>query len=306
MRKKVTINQIADKCKESASTVSIVLNNKPGVSDATREEIMMVAKKLGYAIKRPAVTIHQNKLNTLGMLVKTDPGLLPPSNPFYSRVIAGVDEACKDLGLNLLFSMLSVDENNRPQKMPQFINGNQVDGFLMVGAFLDETISSVLSKWDVPIVLVDGYSDTESYDMVISDNFHAAYQAVEYLIKRGHKHIGLVGGEPDCYPSLRERRNGYLRAMKEHGLRTTYTADFNIGQTNAQEKAAKLIRDNPKITGLFAINDNIAVETIRAVQSLGLKVPKDISVIGFDDTNLATSISPTLTTMHVDTVAMGQ
>jgi LacI family transcriptional regulator len=308
MRPKATIRQIAEKCKVSISTVSIVLNNKPGVSEATRKEVMQVAQKLGYAVKTKTQpgTIHHKKLNTLGMLVKTDPDLLPPANPFYSHIINGVDEACKGLGLNILFSMLPVDENNRPQKVPQFINSNMVDGFLMVGAFLDETVSSMLSKWNIPIVLVDGYSDTASYDMVISDNFHAAYQAVEYLIKLGHKHIGLLGGDEDCYPSLRERRNGYFRAMKESGLQKTYSADFNVNQPNFQETITKFIRDNSQVTALFALNDNIAVEAIRAAQSLGLNVPRDISVIGYDDTHLATSISPALTTMHVDTVAMGQ
>jgi len=164
----------------------------------------------------------------------------------------------------------------------------------------------MLNKWAVPIVLVDGYSDTKSYDMVISDNFSAAYQAVEYLIKRGHRHIGLVGGEPDGYPSLRERRNGYFRALKENGLSDSYPADFNINQPSTHEKVVTLIKDHPEITALFAVNDNIAVDAIHAVQYLGLKVPQDISVIGYDDTHLATSVSPALTTMHVDTFAMGQ
>jgi LacI family transcriptional regulator len=308
MRPKVTIRQIADKCKVSVSTVSIVLNNKPGVSDAKRNEVLSLAQKMGYTVKPPAskAGIRHKKLNTMAMLVKSDPGLLPPANPFYSRIIQGVDDACKNLGLNLLFSMLPIDDNNRAQKVPHFINSNMADGFLMVGAFLDETVSSILTKWNVPIVLVDGYSDTESYDAVISDNFRAAHQAVEYLIKLGHKHIGLVGGETDCYPSLRERRNGYFRAMKENDLQDVYSADFNINQQSAHEKVAKLINENPKITALFAINDNIGVDAIHTIQNLGLKVPQDISVIGYDDTHLATSVSPALTTMHVDTIAMGQ
>jgi LacI family transcriptional regulator len=304
MGSKATITQIAEKCKVSVSTVSIVLNNKPGVSEATRAKILQTAEKLGYEV-RPKTTLHHKKLNTLGMLVKTDQNILPPANPFYSHIINGVDEACKDLGLNILFSMLPVDENNRPQKIPNFINSNMADGFLMVGAFLDETISSMLSKWNVPIVLVDGYSDTESYDMVISDNFRAGYQAVEHLIERGHKHIGLLGGGPDCYPSLCERRNGYFRAMKEHGLQTTYSADFAVNQSNFQEQVTDFLKKNPRVTAVFAINDNIAVDAIRAAQSLGLNVPKDLSVIGYDDTSLATSVLPNLTTMHVDTVAMG-
>ncbi|MFT3891650.1 MAG: LacI family DNA-binding transcriptional regulator [Anaerolineales bacterium] len=306
MRAKTTISQIAEKCKVSVSTVSIVLNNKPGVSDSTRNQILQMAEKMGYEIRsKPRQgSLPQRKLNTLGMLVKTDNGVLPPANPFYSQIINGVDEACKDLGMNILFSMLPVDESNRPDKVPNFIKSNMADGFLMVGTFLDETVSAVLNKWNVPIVLVDGYSDTESYDMVISDNFRAAYQAVEHLIAQGHKHIGLLGGEPNCYPSLQERRNGYFRAMKEHGLQT-YSADFTINSGNFEERAKSFLRENPQVTAIFGINDNIAVSTIRAAQALGIKVPNDLSVIGYDDTHLATSLSPALTTMHVDTVAMG-
>ena len=161
------------------------------------------------------------------------------------------------------------------------------------------------TRREADIVLVDGYSDTETYDMVISDNFGAAYQAVERLISHGHQHIGLLGGEPDGYPSLRERRNGYFRAMKDHGLSKTYHADFTINEGNFEQYAADFLRKNPELTAIFAINDNIAVSAIRAAQSLGLRVPKDLSVIGYDDTRLATSITPSLTTMHVDTVAMG-
>jgi len=306
MSEKVTISQIANQCKVSISTVSLALNNKPGISEAVRKQVKEVAKSMGYSVKPSTATVRHQKLNTLGLLVKTDPGVLPPSNPFYSRVIAGVDEACNDLGLNLLFSMLPVDENNRPQKIPQFIKSNMADGFLMVGAFLDETISSILDQWTVPIVLVDGYSDTERYDMVVSDNFGASYQAVEHLISMGHKHIALVGGDAECYPSLRERRNGYFRAMKEHGLEDTCVVNFNISKSKGEEEVTELLKNYPQVTAIFGINDDIAVSAIHVAQRMGLNVPEDISVIGYDDTDLAITVSPQLTTMHVDTVAMGQ
>ena len=306
MSNKVTIRQIADQIGVSISTVSLALNDKPGISSELRARIKDAAKGVGYPIKSSPVAVHHEKLNTLGLLVKTEPGLLPLSNPFYSRVIAGVDEACKDLGLNLLFSMLPVDEHNRPQKLPPFIQDSMVDGFLMVGAFLDETISSILDEWTVPIVLVDGYSDTERYDMVVSDNFGASYQAVEYLIGLGHKHIAMVGGEPDCYPSLRDRRNGYTRAIKDNELDSLYYANFNITRSQGEAEITSLLQNNPQITALFAINDNVAVGAIRAVQSMGLKVPEDVSIVGYDDTVLATTVSPALTTMQVDTIAMGQ
>jgi LacI family transcriptional regulator len=306
MSNKVTIRQIADQFGVSISTVSLALNDKPGISSELRARIKGAAKSAGYPIKSSSVAVHHEKLNTLGLLVKTEPGLLPTSNPFYSRVIAGVDEACKDLGLNLLFSMLPVDEHNRPQKLPPFIQDSMVDGFLMVGAFLDETISSILDEWTVPIVLVDGYSDTERYDMVVSDNFGASYQAVEYLIGLGHRHIAMIGGEPDCYPSLRDRRNGYTRAIKDNELDSLYYANFNITRSQGEAEITSLMQNNPQITALFAINDNVAVGAIRAVQGMGLKVPGDVSIVGYDDTVLATTVSPALTTMHVDTIAMGQ
>ena len=306
MSNKITISQIAEECGVSVSTISLALHNKPGVSDELRAEIKSTAKKMGYSFKKIPLNVHHEKLNTLGLLVKTDPDMLPPSNPFYSRVIAGVDEACKDLGLNLLFSMLPVDEHNRLQKFPPFIKDNMVDGFLMVGAFLDETISTLLEDWTVPIVLVDGYSDTERYDMVVSDNFGASYQAVEYLIGKGHKHIAMIGGELNCYPSLRDRRNGYTRAVKNSGLENLYYANFNIARSQGETEIATLLKNNPQITALFAINDNAAVSAIHVAQNIGLRVPEDISVVGYDDTVLATTVSPTLTTMQVDTIAMGQ
>lgn len=305
MTEKVTLQEIAHLCGVSLATVSLALNHRPGVSAAKRQEILAAAERLGYS-SRGAQSVYPGRLNTLGLLIKSEPGLLPPSNPFYSRILAGVDEACQEMGISLLFSMLPVDEQNRPMRLPPFVESGGADGFLMVGTFLDESIATLLAEKHLPIVLVDGYSDTERYDMVISDNFRAAYQAVEYLIGQGHRHIGLVGGGPACYPSLQERRNGYLRAMKENGMAQTYLADCGMDPAGVLEAATCLLRENPHLTAIFGLNDKIAVEVIRAAQKLGLRIPQDLSVMGYDDTDLATSISPALTTMHVDTVAMGQ
>lgn len=306
MSGKVTIRQIADQFGVSIATVSLALNDKPGVSSELRAKIKGAAKGAGYPMKPSPLKIHHQRLNTLGLLVKAEPDLSSPPNPFYSRIIAGVDEACKDLGLNLLFSTLPVDEHNLPQKLPPFIQDSMVDGFLMVGAFLDETIASMLEEWTVPIVLVDGYSDSGRYDMVVSDNFGASCQAVEYLIGKGHRHIAMVGGELDCYPNLRDRRNGYTRAMKDNDLGGLYYANFNAASSQGEMEIMELLKNNPQITALFAINDNVAVGAIHAAQKMNLRVPDDISVIGYDDTILATTVSPSLTTMHVDTIAMGQ
>lgn len=306
MANKVTIAQIAEACGVSTTTVSLVLNDKPGVSEETRSRVLEVAQELGYL---PAINATSRKnpgLTTVGMVVKSEPGLLPPSNPFYSQIIAGVDEACQDMRINLLFAMLPVDRNNHPRNVPPLMDNSAVDGLLMVGTFIDRTIYTILGQRTLPIILVDGYSDTGRYDMVVSDNFRAAYRAVEYLIKKGHRHIGLVGSEPEGYPSLRQRRNGYFRALKENEISQSYVANFNVNRSQGEEETAALLTENPKVSALFCVNDNVALGALRAARRLERRLPQELSVLGYDDTYLATSVSPSLTTMRVDTLAMGR
>jgi LacI family transcriptional regulator len=206
----------------------------------------------------------------------------------------------------LLFATLPVDEDNSPVKVPQLLYNENVDGLLMVGTFIDETFTSIPARRIPPIVLVDGYSNSESYDTVTSDNFRAAYQAVSYLIKKGHRDIGLVGSEADSYPSLRERRNGYLRAMKENNLDQVYIANFNINRSKGYDETIALLQEFPHITALFCVNDDVGSHAIRALKALGKRVPGDVSIIGYDDTYIALNTHPALSTMHVDTLAMGR
>jgi LacI family transcriptional regulator len=110
----------------------------------------------------------------------------------------------------------------------------------------------------------------------------------------------------DSYPSLSERRNGYLRALKENGLNNLYLADFNVNRSQGEVETAQLLAEHPQVTALFCVNDNVAHGALRAAQQLQRRVPRDLSIVGYDDTYLATSISPPLTTMRVDTLAMGR
>jgi DNA-binding LacI/PurR family transcriptional regulator len=303
---RVTISNIAQKSGVSPATVSLVLNNKPGVSTTTRARVLEVAEMLGYPLRPASASSRANRLSTLGMIVKTDSYRAPYENPFYSRIIMGIEDACRSNGIVLLFSTLPVDTQNRPAETPTLLNHNNVDGLLMVGTLVDETIMSTYSRHTLPIVLVDAYSSAENFDAVITDNFGAAYQAVEYLIKKGHQHIGLVGGEPNGYPSLRDRYNGYVRAIKENAIAKTYIADFNINNTKGYDEVTLLLKENPQITALFCINDEVAVTSMRAAHEIGRRIPLDLSVVGYDDIYLAQNVSPALTTMHVDTIAMGR
>jgi LacI family transcriptional regulator len=306
MTGKVKFADIARQSGVSVPTVSLVLNNKPGVSEDTRKRVLEVAEQLGYPLKSTATQKNNKSLTTVGMVVKIDPDIPPQANPFYSKVILGIEDACRRNGINLLFAALPVDENNRTLEIPQILNNGFVDGLLLVGTFLDETFTLVASRRPIPIVLVDGYSKTESFDSVVSDNFRAAYQAVKYLIDKGHRYIGLVGSDDNCFPSLRERRNGYLRALKENEITEGSIANFNINKSHGYQETISLLQEHPQITALFCVNDEVGSTAIRAAQSHGKRVPEDISIIGYDDTYFAANTHPALTTMQVDTVAMGR
>jgi LacI family transcriptional regulator len=308
MNRKVTIIDIAQKSGVSLSTVSLVLNNKPGVSQDTRSRVLAAASDLGYPLLPNSSQGRSTppNLTTIGMLVKTDPDIPPQANPFYSKVIIGIEDACRRKGINLLFATLPVDENNRPAEVPQLLVNSSVDGLLLVGIFVDESFSSLSGRLTPPVVLVDGYSNTDHYDTVVSDNFHAAYHAVDYLIQKGHRRIGLLGSDPNSYPSLIDRRNGYLRAMKENDLSETFISNFNINKSKGYQEAQNLLAEHSQITALFCLNDDVGSAAIRAAKDLGRRVPEDLSIIGYDDTYIAANTTPALTTVHVDTVAMGR
>lgn len=311
MPKSITLADIARKSKCSVSTVSLVLRDKPGIPDETRQRVLKAARALGYRAKnrrvsQPAAGSQPGRLHNVGLILKSEPGIVPQANPFYSYVLAGIEEACRREKANLLLATMPVDDNNIPLDMPRLLSEDGVDGLLLVGAFVDETLLHVLHAAPLPVVLVDAYSKSNEYDSVESDNLRGAYEAVTYLIDHGHRHIALIAGRADAYPSVRERRAGYLQALRDHGVAETYIADCPLRVDCAFEATTALLQAHPQITALFGSNDEVSISAMRAAQALGRRLPEDLSVIGFDDIDLAQHVSPALTTMHVDKVAMGR
>jgi LacI family transcriptional regulator len=305
--RRVTLADIARKSDVSLTTVSLALRNKPGagIPAETRQRILDAARTLGYRIKTTNGEPTQ-RLAHIGVVLKARADDIPQENPFYSLVLAGIDAACRQNRINLLYASLPVNEDNYPLEMPRLLDEEHVDGLLLVGAFVDETLAHVLCKKSMPVVLVDAYSDSTPYDAVVSDNYQGAYQAVSYLIENGHRHIGVVGGHRHAYPSIRERRRGYADALQDHDIANIYSIDCPYQLDEAYLATQACLEKNPQITALFGVNDKVALSVSRAVQSMGKRVPEDVSVIGFDDIELAHLASPALTTMQVDKIGMGR
>ncbi len=304
MGQRVTLGDIARQSNVSLATVSLVLRGKPGINTETRQRVLNVARGLQYRTRPHVDLVTEPGLQRVGMLIKTRAGDPPHSNHFYAPVLAGIEAACRRHHINLLVATVPVDTDNHPEELPRMLQEDDLDGLLLVGAFVGSTITRLLERRHVPTVLVDAYAAENSYDAVLSDNIRGAYEAVSFLIQNGHRHIGMVGSLPNAYPSFEERRRGYRQALHDHAIPEHYFADCR--PEAAAEATANLLRQSPQVTALFCCNDAMALDVMQAAQALGRRIPDDISIIGFDNIDLAEHVTPALTTMHVDKISMGR
>lgn len=299
---KITLADIARVAGVSISAVSMALRQKPGLPAETRQRILQSADELGY---RRKTNSSAAKLRTLGLVVKSEPDLPPQANPFYSYIIAGIEETCRRKRINLLYAAMPVDEHNLPLELPSLLTENSADGLLLVGAFVDRALGDILRKATLPLVLVDAYSEFGDYDSVVSDNLFSARQAVLHLIEHGHRHIGIVGSAPDAYPSILERLRGYEQAIRDHKL-TFYYVDCEYDRLSAYQATTAALNKFPQLSAIFGCNDELTLGAMSAARDLGKRIPEDVSFVGFDDIEQAARANPPLTTMRVDKRGMGR
>jgi DNA-binding LacI/PurR family transcriptional regulator len=310
MDKRATINDIAQRSGYSAATVSLVLNHRAGVTNQTRDRVEKAAEALGYdltRLKRKRQTANKS-VTTFGLLLRLTEQQFSQTNPFYSVVVMGIEEACRQQNIQLLYNHVHVDLRNRPCEIPKMISNRRLDGLMLVGTFLEEPLLQALIDTKMPVVLVDAYSSRPIFDSIVTPNFSGAYEAVHHLIQRGHRRIAMVGASPGIYPSFDERRQGYLSALRDNYIDDGRFMDcvVHVSGEGFYETAHQLLHDHPETTAVVCANDSMAIEVIRAAQALNIRVPHDLSVIGFDDIDAASYITPALTTVQVDKVNMGR
>ena len=305
MGDRTTLRDIATKAGVSLTTVSQTLNNKGAISKPTRNKVMVAAQQLGYQQRVQSAPRLNAPLGMLTMLIKRDPDEKAP-NPFHYYVMQGIEEQCRQLGLELRYSSIAVDENSRVLELPSATDLRNTDGFLIVGAVVEDGRAFISTLGERPVVFVNGYLYGASYDRVCIDNRAGAYDATLYLLGQGHTRVGFVGGGARVHPSINERREGYLRALEGARIKTSYVADSLILTPNHAAEAAKgLLEAHPAITALVAASDNVAMGIYKAAETLGLQVPRDLSVMGFDNLHSVAHLSPPLSTMNIDKEYLG-
>lgn len=302
---RATLRDVAGQAGVSLTTVSQALNNKGAISETTRHKVIAAARHLGYRPRTLPAPRPQARPGTLTMLVKRDPDEKTP-NPFHYYVMKGIEAQCRQFGLELRFSSVAVDENSRVLEPPPASGLAHTDGVLIVGAVVEDGAAFLAGLGERPVVFVNGYLRGAGYDRVCIDNRAGAYDAARYLLGRGHTRVGFVGGGRDVHPSLNERREGYLRALADAGIDASYCADSLVLTPDyAAEAARALLEAHPDVTALVGASDNVAIGIYRAAAHLGLRVPHDLSVIGFDNVHGVEHLSPPLTTMNVDKEFLG-
>lgn len=301
---RVTIADVARESGVSPATVSLTLRGKPGVSPETRQRVLDSAQMLGYIVNPPSAAA-EGSISSLGLLMKIRPNDELSSNHFYAPVLAGIESFCRQRQINLFYAQMPVDEDNNLLEAPRLLQKQEADGLLIVGAWLHEPMVQFLQKQSTPVVLVDAYAIPDVYDAVVTDNETGAYQATRYLIDNGHRHIAIVGSLPQAYPSIQQRRGGYLRALAEQGLEPHFI-DSYLDPRPALPATLAYLQQHTEVSALFCCNDEISVEVMRALQAQGKRLPDELSVVGFDNIALAQHVSPALTTMRVDKMGMGR
>lgn len=288
----------------SKAAVSLALNGKSGVSEETRKRILGIVQETGY-IPRSMVKANQiyntTKYFRFLACIKSDV-VSPkyPTAPFFLELIHHIEENCRSLGYSLTFS--SVKRATFREEIEKLEKKHPSNGIILLGTNLSsEEVQSVMNCQPKLIVL-DACFNILNIDCVVMNNVQGAHTAVAHLIALGHRRIGYV--ESHTYISnFESRKKGFLDALNEKEITISakdfflVTPEIDIVQKEVKQIIIKRNKDLP--TALFCENDYIAIGVIKALNEINIKVPDDISVIGFDNIPQATIISPELTTIHV-------
>lgn len=300
----IRLQDVADLAGVSIGTASQALNNRPSVATDTRARVVDAARTLGYPIKYRTESAAPD-VEVIGMLTKHDYGYPPNINPFYSQVQAGVESECRRQNISLMYANIEVDAVNHPITWPPMLSEERIDGLLLVGTFIRDTVGILRRRLDIPIVLIDAYAPGLPYDSVLIDNDLGTRTAVDHLWQLGHRRIGLLGTNPNSPPSLLERRKSFQRLMRARGLSEDYIEDSELTQDSGYEALKRLVNRAPDVTAVFAAADIIALGALSAARELDINIPQQLSVMGFDNIDLASVVTPALTTIHVHKTWMG-
>jgi len=304
MSNKITLKQLATELNLSISTVSKALKNSYEINEKTIARVQSLAKKYNYRPNRMALSLKNNETKTIGVII---PNIL---NYFFSKVLLGIEEEANSKGYQIIICL----SNNHYQKEVdslQLLSDGSVDGFILsiaretqVKQYNDHFIKIINEGY--PIVMFDRVSEKIECDKVVVDDFDAAYNATKFLLNQGRKKIALISTLNDLNIG-KLRINGYKKALKDNFLYKNSELVVNINnKTEYDSVITKLFKKHSDIDGIFATDNVSAITALKIANDEGIKIPKEISVIGFADDKISRLSFPSLTTVSQNALDIGK
>ncbi|HEX7714829.1 MAG TPA: LacI family DNA-binding transcriptional regulator [Bacillota bacterium] len=301
---KVTIKDVAKYAGVSTAAVSYVINEVEGkVSTETVKKITDAIKQLNYIPDFSARSLVKNESKLIGVIIPQteDYKQLLLENPFYSEMVSGVESKTREYGYHMILS--GVDKG---QSYLDISIQRNLDGAIIMGIYR-ENFYEELKQAGIPIVLIDSYINDKYFYRVGIDDAYGGYLATKYLIDSGHRNIALITGSIKKDGVVEKRFLGYKKALEEAGLfyNPDYVFESSVSYQHGLETGRTLSQNLKEITAVFATADLIALGFIRGVKESGKDVPRDVSVIGFDDVSVAKIFIPPLTSVKQDIFLKG-
>ena len=305
MKKKSKItnmHDVANKANVSHMTVSRVFNNPKLVSKKTKEKIIKIIKDLNYKPNLIAKSMRTNKTNTIGLVL---PNII---NPFFPEIVKGIDDYSKKNNYGVIIINTEDDYNNQIISLEMLIE-RKIDGLLNITSGRDEDkkiINDIIINRKIPMVLIDRYILGTNCSHVSTDNFKAAFDATNYLIKLGHKKIGVIS-PPLKINIFFNRLRGYKQALKNNNIiyNKNYIKEYKESIENGYAASKKILANNNGITAILAMCDFMAFGAYKYCKENKVNIPNDLSVISIDDIFASALLTPPLTTMAQQKYKMG-
>jgi DNA-binding LacI/PurR family transcriptional regulator len=296
-QRRPTIHDVARRAKVSKSLVSMVTRGEPGVSPASREAVLEAIEELDYRPNLMARSLVQRRTRIFGVMISD------LRNPFFGAVVSGVQERALELGYQILFNTGDRDpllEESAIESLLQL----RVDGLILASPRVDEAVLARAAA-TVPVVVLNRHTTGEATDSVTNDNVRGARLAVEHLAGLGHRRIAFISGGTGA--GARIRTEGYRLAMNELGLgENIFIVEGAHTEEGGERGARALLETQPLPTAVFASNDLCAIGAMNALEEAGLRIPQDISLIGYDNTSLAALRHISLSSIHQPGGEMGR
>ncbi|HEY0044143.1 MAG TPA: LacI family DNA-binding transcriptional regulator [Allosphingosinicella sp.] len=297
-----TIEDVARAAGVSAMTVSRVINGGKNVRDSTREAVLEAVQKLKYSPNTAARSLAAGEATHIGLLYSN------PSTAYLSQFLVGALEAARRAGCHLVIESCESEEASEQAEVTRLFATSDVEGVILPPPLSEsQPILDELAAIGIPVVTVAMGNPSEDSLNVRIDDFSAAAQMTRYLLEQGHRHIGLIKGHPNHIAS-HDRARGFAAALQEYGIDPA-TAPIEQGYftyRSGLDATERLLALAKPPTAIFASNDDMAAAAIGVAHRKGLQVPEDLSIVGFDDTSLATNVWPELTTVKQPIAQMAQ